>query len=53
MRAEIKDFPEGFGVGVTFLFIALWKSIQLSKLLGFPLAFFVGFLVTDSLKLKA
>ena len=51
--AEMKDFPEGIGLGAAFLYIALWKSIQLSKLLGFPLAFFVGFLVTDSLKLKA
>lgn len=29
MRTELKDFPEGIGVGAgaAFLFIALWKSI--------------------------
>ena len=43
MRTELKDFPEGIGVGAAFLFIALWKSIQLSILIGFPLALFVGF----------
>tara|TARA_B100001105_G_C22041751_1_gene294284 strand:- start:18 stop:179 length:162 start_codon:yes stop_codon:yes gene_type:complete len=52
MRTELKDFPEGIGVGAAFLFIALWKSIQLSMFLGFPLALFAGFLVTNSLKLR-
>ena len=52
MRTDLKIFFEGIGVGITFLFVALWKSMQLGMFFGFPLALLKGFLGTYSLKLK-
>jgi len=52
MRVELNKFNEAIGVGVAFMFVALWKSIELDMFIGFPLCLLLGFLVAYSLKIR-
>ena len=52
MRVELNKFNEAIGVGAAFIFIALWKSIQLDMFIGFPLCLLIGFLVANSFKIR-
>ena len=52
MRVELNKFDEAIGVGAVFIFIALWKSIELDMFIGFPLCLLIGFLVAYSLKIR-
>jgi hypothetical protein len=52
MRVELNKFNEAIGVGAAFMFVALWKSIELDMFIGFPLCLLIGFLVAHSLKIR-
>ena len=52
MRLELNKLSEAIGVGAAFMFVALWKSIELDMFIGFPLCLLIGFLVAHSLKIR-
>ncbi|HIE48707.1 MAG TPA: hypothetical protein EYF97_02180 [Gammaproteobacteria bacterium] len=52
MKVELNKFNEAIGVGAAFMFIALWKSIELDMLIGFPLCLLIGFLVAQFFKIR-
>jgi len=52
MRVELNKFNEAIGLGAAFIFIALWKSIELDMFIGFPLCLLLVFLVAYSLKIR-
>ena len=52
MRVALSKFNEAIGVSSAFMFIALWKSIELDMFIGFPLCLLIGFLVAYSLKIR-
>ena len=52
MRVELNKFSEAIGVGAAFMFVALWKSIELNMFIGFPLCLLIGFLVAYSVKIR-
>ena len=52
MRVELNKFNEAIGVGAAFIFISLWKSIELDMFIGFPLCLLIGFLVAYYLRIR-
>lgn len=52
MNLELNKFNEAIGVGAAFIFIALWKLINLDMFIGFSLCLLIGYLVYISFKIR-